>query len=509
MFILIFAFRLFGGGSGKFTVWDVQTGVVIEDFNLVLGVDMTQHERTLEFSEVVHTFLEGIIPNARALHEGCRMQHTLDLGPHWTHEGCLYYATSLTSGHKLEINIQKFHPTPIPSHTVVGLFHIPYHAGKFSFSPVSFHASFVTSKEVIILDVRDQKILLDTKAIKKSYHPSGLFSPDGSFFACEMLMCGISVWKCTPICYIHWNIVQPRLSCEGFSFSPTTASILTWGKGGIQLLSLSNFGSPSPLTKTTESNLDHLVTSSVDGTWIATARQGGHTITILGSLTGTPQHVINTQSGIQQMKFVHNAILVFSGNQLAKWNLESDGKVKGGVNPEVLTQIVPMGIHTLSNDGALLASFKQRLFMYEINSHKIISSCEVRRACIGADVEGVQFSPCQSKLWFWSVEYNNNPGYSFLLAGCFTQVELQRGHFVNSTVHKPVDEWSLLALLHSSDGFHIGHGGQWVEDSRGRKLFWLPPNWRVRRIDKLIWSGNLLALVDGHHEKPIIIQFQP
>lgn len=248
-----------------------------------------------QFAGTAHTFFRGNRHDAETPSEEKQVRRQDGrLGSYWTHEGSLHYATSLrTGGNKQEIRIREFRPTPPASHPVVESFHVPYHDGEFSFSPVSSHASFVTETAVIILDVRNGNTLLHTKPAQPSYqYSSGLFSPNGCFFACEILKSAISVWKNTPDGYIPWSTIRTRLLCSGFSFSPTTTSIIAWGTEGIQLLRSDSCSSPLiPNTADPRPAVDgNLVTSSIDGTWIAVAPRGGPVITIIDSLSGSPQH---------------------------------------------------------------------------------------------------------------------------------------------------------------------------------------------------------------------------
>lgn len=391
------------------------------------------------------------------------------------------------------------------------MFHVPYFSGGFSFSPIFFHASFVTEMRVVILGVHDSATLLHLEATKEFYNPPGSFSPDGSFFACETQMCDISVWRCTPTGYIPWCTVQPRLPCDGFSFSPTTTSILTWGQGGIQLLHLDNCVSPSVpnITRSYHPGLNYLVTIPADGAWIAIAQQHGQIVTMLDPLLGTSQHSINTKSQIQDIKSVNNTLLVFDRNRLVKWDIKTNEATEIEINPEILALLHHSDQLALSVNGAWIAFLNHKLIVYDIKAQQVVSSCEVKPAFFKDKVEGVKFSPCGSKLWFWYAKYDDDPRYQFIMEGYFIEAEIEGGHIMSRIEQSLTDEWSLLAFLQSQDGFCIGHGGRWVEDSRGRKVFWLPPSWRVRKIDELIWEGNFLALVNCHHKEPIIIEFQP
>ena len=491
-------------GTGKLVAWDIRTGVVIKQLDVTLDSPPIQHQMMFAFAGRVHTFLRDGIRNTDAL---CKNQHLPrkgQLGPHWTHEGSLRFVTSVKTGEKLGISIREFRPIPTPSHPVLESFDVPYHLGQFSFSPIFFHASFLTLAEVIILDARGSNTLLRTGATEEDpFSPPGLFSPDGCFFGCRMRGGDISVWRNTPTGYTPWSTLQPRLPCNWFSFSPTATSILTWGPGGIQSLRPENHASPStPKTTGHSSPRDKdLVRSSPDGTWIAIARCGGHIVTIVDPLSGTPQRSIDARTEIQDMKFIHNAIMVLGGRRIAEWNIATDGAEEVEVASRLPTHL---GGAKLSDDGSQVAIFITGLSTCDVKSRQIKGWSEP-----GCKVEGFRFSPCGSRLWFWSTVNKFIAPYPHDTNRYFTQVEIEGGEVKSRTVDVVKDTWSLFAFLQSRDGFRIGHGGRWVEDSQGRKLFWLPPDWRVKDVEDMTWEGNFLALVDGRHEKPIIVQFQP
>ena len=89
--VLIFIPRelAFGGKNSIFVAWDIQTGVLLEGLNDPFELDMGPNRMMLEFSCVVYTFFRGII-----LDECYEAPPDLNLGPHWTHEGSLYFAAS-------------------------------------------------------------------------------------------------------------------------------------------------------------------------------------------------------------------------------------------------------------------------------------------------------------------------------------------------------------------------------------------------------------------------------
>ena len=64
-----------------------------------------------------------------------------------------------------------------------------------------------------------------------------------------------------------------------------------------------------------------------------------------------------------------------------------------------------------------------------------------------------------------------------------------------------------LLFGHSSCGYSCGIDSKWVMDPRGRKMLWLPPNWRFSTWEEARWDGNFLALLHQYHPEPIIIEF--
>jgi len=150
---------------------------------------------------------------------------------HWIHGESLLFATSFETDEGIVINIQDLQPTSNPPFPVVESFLVPSRGGVFSFSPVSFHASFLTNKEVIVLDVLDTRTLLHVETPARFE----CFSPDGRFFAHATWEYGTCVWKNTSAGYIPWSTLKPQFASDGLAFSPTVTSVLSIMEG-IQLL---------------------------------------------------------------------------------------------------------------------------------------------------------------------------------------------------------------------------------------------------------------------------------
>ena len=420
------------------------------------------------------------------------------LGAHWADEGILWFATGFKTNQEFIINTQAFQLTSNHLYPVVESFPMPPYDGKFSFSPVSFHASFVTKTQVTILDVRNSKILLQVKAAQSLYTPPGHFSPDGCFFACGTQEQWICVWKNTSTNYMPWSNLRSRLPFKGFSFSPTMPSILTWDQEGIQLLHINNHldGLPNR-SKPNHHQGDHLVAYSSDQVYIATARQEDSTVMVLNSLLGTLQQSINTGMEILDIKIVEDAVFVVDRQKVVSWHLNTRASNIRAIFGEAL---VTSGMEhiVLSNDCSQIAfSLGEMVSLYDVEAQAIIGTHMV---C--GDIFDVRFLPGKHRLHLFrcvssptSTVYNE--GEVAMMGG--------QGFSYRSTLK---DGWSWANLF--SHGYHIGgSSGQWIVDPRGRKLLWLPPNWRAKCWEDVRWNGNFLALVDGYRPEPIIIEFFP
>ena len=415
-------------------IWDLQTGVIVNNIGLRCSGELFSgnlgtftllgnHSSFTLFEEYgtfcTHNTLDGV----QLCQDRIMPLHMYELGAHWIREDILTIATSSETNGVYVVEIRELRPTSTPPLHLLASFPVPPHESGFSFSPVSYHASFVIRTEVVVFNVRNSKPLLRTKGARTNLSPPGRFSPDGYFFACGMSEREIHVWQSTPTGYVPWSNLRSRLPFEGFSFSPISPSILTWGPEGIQLLYPHNLLSlPSPDNDGPNyQRRHHLVAYSADYSHIATVRQEDGTITVLDSLSGTLRRSINTSMRIREIGVVGDTIFVADESVLARWDLKTGGRVHG--------------------------------------------------------------------------------------TGMELKVE-EDGGFGNDSCRIPEKDWSWVQLF--SRGGRIWSGpGEWALDPRGTKRLWLPPSWRAKFWDHARWNGDFLALLDGRHEFPIIIEFGP
>jgi len=484
-------------------IWDIQTGALINNIpvesnrNAVLVVNQRTIALLGQNSFCIYDGLTG----TRLCDGKLPPSRRVRFGAHWTHGDSLRFAMSSETDGELVIGIYELQPASSPPLVVVNSFPAPLHHGGFCFSPIALHACFSTLDEVVILNLRDSKVLFQSKVFQQYPFSLPRFSPDGRFFAFKARGRVIIVLENTSAGYVTHSVLKPRLEFELFSFSPFGTSIMSRGPQGTQLLDYSTRRSaPSPAKIGSDNQYgDHLVTYSHDGTRIITARKGGRVATVFDTLSGTPQRSVDTNLEILGLGIVGDTIYITDAHELVRWDLEACGTVQGArgagrvtVNlaPHIRADIVAHA--AFSRDCSQIAfATDHTVFLYDVRAQGIVSQHREDR-----NIMAILFCPDGCHLYVTT---------SF--CGMFEShlVKLKTGEdrcLVNPT-------WSMDRILRSPHGYGVRSGSEWVEDSGGNKVLWLPPSWRMDPIWEARWDGNFLALVDSKHPVPIIIEFQP
>ena len=446
------------------------------------------------------------ILDGRGLYQGrTNLPDDSVLGANWTNGEILWFAMMSGSHNKPVIDIYELQPTPslhiLSSFPLTQSMEYPINLTPFHFSPVSSHASFPIRGGVVVVDVQNSELLLQTEL--DGGHPSqaGQFSPDGCFFISGPFQNAIHIWQNTPAGYVPWSSIRLQVWPWKYLWSPTSMSILCWSQGVLQLLHPGNCPSPPLPNKAMNQNQnDHLVAYSADKTYIATVRQSEGIVTVLNCVSGTSWQFTNAEMDIQDIKIADSTIFVVDNHKLVGWALETDGIVHGTfsarrvtVDETLMISGSWMGLR-LSHDCSQIAFIEQEeLVLYNIKTQDTIHKY------IGNLLEYLLdfwFSPDGHWLWFADVEDQ----YGVVELGA-EQDEVYMGF----TAVDPVN--GQIIFNRSSHGYHIRTYSGWVTDSRGRNLLWLPPSWRANSQSYMRWDGVFLALLNGNHPEPIIIKF--
>jgi len=425
----------------------------------------------------------------------------------WVHKESLQFATSFETNGKLAISIQELQPTSDPLSLTAKIFPVPSIDidGAFSFSPISFHASFVNNTEVVVFDVQGSKILFHTKTTEPLYNSPGHFSPDGSFLACEILDHNIHIWKNTPTGYVPWSTLQLRSQFDDFSFSPTTISVLTWGQKGIQVLHPeSSVSSPShneikPLYR------GYLMACSVDGARMVIAQRDGSVVTVINPHLGTMIQSIHVGVEIQAIGIVDDTILVAGGHRLTCWNLGVEGATISGCHDiTAISESIGQASRLVSSNDCsqIVFASEETAILYNITSQ---SQAVLIDDKVDSAILDVQFSQDGNWLYVCICKGLSSGDHIFHL----TKFEMGGdGCSVSMTQELLEDRESWERFFPPSQRYQVTKS-KWVVDPSGCNCLWLPPHWRAYLTSAVRFEHNFLALVGGHHQKPIIIELQP
>ena len=358
------------------------------------------------------------------------------------HEESVQFAISFKTGQELVIGIQELQPTSDPLLHVVKSFPVLPQDGIFSYSPFSFHASFVTGG-IVILDVRDSKVLLQSREAGAYYKSAGTFSHDGHFCACGTSAGEICIWENTATGYVPTSRLRPHLSWSGFSWSPTSISIMCWGERVIQLLHPNKYlGYISPNLTKHSIHTSRLVAYSADWSHIIIAQHGGGNITVL-DLSGTTQQSIDTNMEIEDIKIVDDTIFVVdrSRNRLSSWHLITGGQVNNTCGVKRENRVLQFHMQEspkLSNNCSQVAfAWCGAVFLYDVQAQAVLGDLVTG----GFQVVYIQFSPDGSQLWFIVQFHEDYKYYCVELDGAKDPC------FGNVSIKDLEDEWSLDSLF--------------------------------------------------------------
>ena len=494
-------------------VWDIQTGMVIKEIHTweTGKVAFSGDQRTITFIARPNLYAYDGFSGEQVCEGKLLPSSNHQLGHYWVDEGSLLFATSYGANGELTINIQKLQPASDPPLFLVESFQIPHQVGTFSFSPVSFHASFLDYKGIVILDVKDSKVLL--QAQPGGSPTGGEFSPNGCFFICGARWEEIHIWENTSDGYVPWSVHKPRFRWDGFLCSPNSISIMCWGDNGIQLLHLgSSLGSMYSDEPHHQRYENHLVAYSADQTHIATLRERGGTITVL-DLSDATQQSINTDVDIWDIRIVNDTIFAIDGKRLFSWHFATGEQIDDASSTEskstTLHAHLGSGSAVLSNDCSQVAfviqghGFNPRgaVFLYDIEAQKVVANHTMDGAVIH-----IWFSSDGHQLWSIVQLSTQEKCYTCC---CMELGDAEDPCITNITTEHLEGEWSLDTLFRPPlEHRIIGTMSDWVYGPRGHVL-WLPPNWRTWKGLNARWDGNFLALLGQQLPDPIIIEFQP
>jgi hypothetical protein len=342
------------------------------------------------------------------------------------------------------------------------------------------------SPEFLIVDLQSSEVLLRTTG---SYlYPT--FSPDASLFA-AFTKDHLTIWKYASGHYVHWREFLQTPS--PIQFSPASLSILACSGTILNILNLS-YSSTTLAVKPTAALHGHSLDAfSPNGTFIATAYQGGDTITItnLTSQYPTPIQFIETELEILALVLTGKVLLVRGQAKAVAWLLTEEGTVDGIVGNtradynDSLWEISlslqgSLPVHITGNQNKLLKfSVKDEMAALSIHGYTIHSY----HNGTGEILKPAQVPPHLGCTWY---HFDNQQR-----DGC------------NKYYHDLYKHQGLLNCEWPISQAILQEG--WVKDPEGRHQLWVHPHWRLPGND-VGWLNNVTTLRLRNSSKLLIVK---
>ena len=390
----------------------------------------------------------------------------------WAHDESFRVMTTARDGnvHTVDIFEVRSAPTKIES--------FPARLGTYShirsFSPTMYLVSAGKSWHDIIriLDLRTSKYLLDGGRGVDDH----CFSSDGSLFAASHGG-SLRIWKADTGTgtYILWGEF-PCLAGSGFLFlfSPTLQSILGHSHNTLRLWRLNGL-SVAPVTHNQQ-----LGVFSRSGTYMATSRRGGDTVTITNLLSQTPSQLINTGIKVFELGLTDSVLLVVGSEVVVAWLLTGEGLVNG----------------VFGNGKAGRGDSIWTVSTSRFRPWDPIFSVEGEYTVIKTDGDTPHVYNTRTGEVLESARAPLHPSGSWY---SLVDITLARHHTYNNSAQNPPpeDDWrpSRIALEKG-----------WVKDREGKRLLWLPIEWRVGEWHEVQWFSDIATMRYSSQGEPITIK---
>jgi len=472
-------YYLAGCFGSVFTVWDIQTGGVVKEFECGTAKGLP---KSLVWS------LDGKTIGAVFLTEvGAWVVHIYDvtsggiestsifqslLQPHlWSYSNSLWVMVVLNEeGSQAMINIFKIWPIPTgnPTESFSINLDLQNELPIISFSPATYRIAVVTYKNgsphaLLAFDIQSSKVLLE----KIDYFSTHCLSPDGSSLVASGWKGCISVWKYTSEQNYHiwaeflfWgNGLEDPHGCQ---FSPDSSSILISRDDCLEVQHLDDPQDSQPMGR------QQFGVFSTDGTYVVTASYYGESFTITELYGHSSQYII-TPFGICGLALTGNILLVLGDDEIVGWRLTAEGTVdeasddrRGGYENSIWTKRCLGGLPQFQIEGnvGVIELSKEDHFYYNTETGE-----ELRP--ILAEV------PLPSSSWqaLYGTELNYLPSsyHDFVINYFEDDPPVSMPWYQEGWVRYPEGEHQHILWLpnHWRPDWHEGH---WIDNARAIRL---------------------------------------
>ena len=360
------------------------------------------------------------------------------------------------------------------------------------FLPALSRLAFTLQAAVLVWDAQGSKFLLNFVDTTK---PTGItFSPDGYFFACGTAGGDTYLWKDSPTGYIlHQNVISSAHRVIRPLLSPSGKSIIVLSDLTIQLqrtIDLISSHSSVPTQPAKQTNF--ILELSPDKSLAAVVRLWENVVRVLNLKSGNQQLIIDTGMKVVGLRVIRSAIIVVGQDKVVTWNILPGNHIHNtrvNISDSIQTTMFNHSEPPSTPYASISPNFNyivatgitegrsKGLNLYDASTGECLAGTTGR-------VFTPWFTPDGQEVWCnsgggnlegWSIIKNSGSGLTRLMP-------------LGLTAHPPGGvPWQ------SSHNYKVTNTG-WLINTSGKKLLWLPHNWRVHEVER-IWHGQFLGLL--------------
>jgi len=521
-----------GSDRGELISWDLQTGVRV---SAISAEDLPRYDPSPITYSACGTML-GVLScglgnttiNTYNVLSGTHIySHSVVKGSVsdriWTHGECIRFATmtpeSITTW---EVGFTSAHaPAEVETLSIPDGCHNP---DSFLVHPTFSRLALAHKRSVRVWDTQDSKFLLGPTRVVQVYGMS--FSLDGHFFACNGVIpeggsAAIHLWKESHTGYVLHRRLPSNLGAGRPFISPDGRSVIAISTFAIQLWqTMDSTTSPSTISApTSESDDDCFVIGfSPDETLAAVVRKRDETVTVLDLKSGIPRLTIDTGMEVYGLGVTGSSIVVVSDENIVTWNLPAGDRI-----PNLRVNVT---------DSVRTATFSHNYFHDDPPCPAISTSPDLHRIAVAETTTDYDDGTLVSGLCLYDVPtgqqldtataYQNESSFPipwFTPDGrevwCVgDEGEVDRWELVEDTESDATELEYLGSTTHLPDGFpresprgYQVVDGRWILSPGGKRLFWLPPEWRSHEWRRM-WDKRFLALLHDELPEAVILELE-
>ena len=483
------------------TIWDLQTGGVVEEIeHEVEGVIPTLLRWSLDGTVICATFPVGqgtwdaIVYDIVSGKEVFSRRFPSSAEPYlWLHGNSLQVMAISCTKDFGDFIIKIFNIWPPSNDGVTGSFPVKLNflPQTVPFSPSTYKICITTHLMLLAIDIQSSKTVLR----EKGYFGKACFSPDGSLLAAYRMNYGTCVWKYTSEQgYVPWREFPSWTTTGGhqrsYQFSPTSSSILI---PKVYFLEVQHFNiAIDPPTK----SANHYDDFSTNGTYMVATPEFGSTVTIT-NLDRNSSQLLDTRFRVGGLALTGNILLVGGTDKFVVWRLTAEGMIDGIFDSR-----------REGNDGRLWTKMLDGSDVWVGTTDCGIGVIELSKGPTGPPKDHIFFDTETGKelesMPFNAIKFNQPQHRKYICGGsnpdrfdrqARPMYSLSNRKFLehdtlSARYNNPLDDSPQVPVPWYREG--------WVKFPEGehRHRFWLPAHWRPHWKDARWFDGSMVLRLE-------------